>query len=106
MDTRLTDTAHLSHNASENTHLPADFSGPLVTCKGCDFLGDRWEFRSHLHDLGVCWSCYGLGVFKFRTIPGRSYDHACTKCGGTGTGDVPPPPRPKDHAHGPFPTAQ
>lgn len=95
MDTRA-DTTHLSHNVSGNTHLPGDFIDQAVTCKnpGCDFSGSRWEFLEHLHTLGVCWSCYGLGTIKFRAV--RSYDYDCRKCGGTGRRTAPLPPRPKD----------
>jgi DnaJ-class molecular chaperone len=99
METRRIETSHMTFNASGNTHLPGDFSGYVVTCKGCDFTGIRWEFLKHLRDLGVCWSCHGRGTFKFRTIPDRSYDRDCTKCDGTGNSTAPLPPKPKDSSY-------
>lgn len=92
-------TSHLSFNASGNSHLPGDFSGDIVTCNGCDFSGTRWEFLEHLHILGVCWSCHGRGIFKFRIIPTVNYDHVCRKCGGTGIGQAPLPPKPEETHH-------
>jgi hypothetical protein len=98
---RRSATSHLTFNASGNPHAPGDFvSGYLVTCRGCEFRGSRWEYLEHLHELGFCWACYGLGIFKFRVIAGHSYDYACSKCGGTGTRTAPLPPRPKDSPHG------
>lgn len=106
METRR-ETSHMTFNASGNTHLPGDFTGTVVTCRGCDFSGSRWQFKKHLRALGFCWPCHGLGVIKFRAIPSNSYDHECGNCGGTGRSTAPLPPEPKDsHGVTEFGTAQ